>query len=100
MDYGDGRRVQLQEDPSTRLRTLSWFVEGLDVGVWNRHELTLTADETHPIIEMWKMALQNQGNRSQSDRFDGERFYRQRAVRSDAAEGVAPPRQSPVIVLK
>ena len=65
MDYGDVRGVHLKKDPRTGLRILSWYVEIADRGTWERQILVLRPGETHPIIEMWKMALQNEGDRSQ-----------------------------------
>ena len=72
MDYGDVRGVQLKNYPRTGLRILSWYVEVADSGTWEKQILVLRPGETHPIIEMWKMAREKHGDRPQDDASDGE----------------------------
>ena len=82
MDYGDVRGVQLEVDGVAGIRTLSWYVESDEPDVWEKHTLTLLPGETHPMIEMWKMALEKQGDTSQDDVFDRQTAVRRRPTDS------------------
>ena len=78
---GSARGVHLEEDAVTGLRTLSWFEERRP-GVWEKQELTLRADETHPMIEMYKLANEPDDSRAHRDGFDRQSFVRSEATAS------------------
>ena len=76
---GNVRGVHLEADAATGLRTLSWFEERR-AGIWEKQELTLRADETRPMIEMYKLANEPDDNRAHRNGFDRQSFVQSKAT--------------------